>query len=114
MEAKLLAVLAGSEKVRSSENAVAGASTVAMVFTLAPAPSIAGERTKGVRGDGEGAQALDLRGGRVLGHAAAAQCHGGGAATAWRTRRQIVEHVAGIQVASVGDKFGPLPGRIWT
>ena len=49
MEAKLLTVFAGSEEVRSSENVVAGASTVAMVFTLAPAPSIARERAKGVR-----------------------------------------------------------------
>jgi len=49
MEAKLLTVFAGSEVVRSSENVVAGASTVAMVFTLAQAPSIARERAKGVR-----------------------------------------------------------------
>jgi len=72
MEAKLLTVLAGSEKVRSSENAVAGASTVAMVFTLAPAPSIARERAKGERGHGGGARALHFRGGRALGHAVAA------------------------------------------
>jgi len=103
----------GSEEVRSSENVVARASTVAMVFTLTPAPSIARERAKGVRGDGEGARALHLRGGRALGHTAAAQCHGGGAATAWRTRWQFIKHLAGIHVASVEDKFGPLPSRIW-
>jgi hypothetical protein len=49
--------------------------------------------------------------GHVEGHTVAAHCLGGVNSSAWRARRHMVGHLAGVTVTMLGGRFGPVRVR---